>query len=416
VPAQSLWRDLRWWAEDYVYALFWQLRGLRAGEPNRYLSGDLRPIVILPGIWETWAFMVPLIKSLHQAGHPVHVLADLRRNNRSVAETATSVAGYLRAHDLHDVALVAHSKGGLIGKYAMTFLNEEDRISSMVAIAVPFSGSRYAPYLLLPSLRAFSPHDPTTVLLNGDVRVNSRILSIFGEFDPHIPEGSALQGATNARLPLGGHFKILSDSAAIALALEAVSNAAASPVMNVSGGPIGMPRGAGLSEAATTGDRRYDRLRRALMVTLLVDGANVLSLLIITLVLAAHGNAGSLPAIALDFSYVAVGLLGLGLAVGAVDLCRPESLRLEDLERRCARAQRFLLSGLSLNTILCALLLIGTRVGTGARSPQSSAGVSDAMGAYLLIGGDVLSVIYLVLVAALKPRRTESGDVSRSPR
>lgn len=216
-------RNLRWWAEDYAYALWWQVRALRLGKPGPYLSGDLRPVVILPGIWESWAFMTPAIRALHRAGHPVFVLADLGWNSKSVVDTAASVAAFLRLSDLRDVVIVAHSKGGLIGKYAMTFLDGEKRITSMVAVCAPFSGSRYAPYLVLPSLRAFSPRDATTVLLGQDRSVNSRIVSIFSEFDPHIPEGSALIGATNIRLPIGGHFRILSDPDALRSILAAAS-------------------------------------------------------------------------------------------------------------------------------------------------------------------------------------------------
>jgi triacylglycerol lipase len=225
MTVRTLARNLAWWAEDYAYALVWQLRGLAAGKPNSYLAGDGRPVVILPGVWESWTFMVPLIKPIHQDGHPVHVLAGLRRNTRSVAQTAQTVADYIRDHDLHDVVFVAHSKGGLIGKYAMTLLDSDHRIASLIAVCSPFSGSRYARYLVLPSLRAFSPRDPTTVLLMRDVHLNSRIVSIFGQFDPHIPEGSSLVGATNIVLPLGGHFQLLGNKQTRAAVLHALDTA-----------------------------------------------------------------------------------------------------------------------------------------------------------------------------------------------
>jgi triacylglycerol lipase len=221
MTVRTLRRNLAWWVEDYAYAAIWQTRGLLAGKPNNYLSGDLRPVVILPGVWESWTFMVPLIKRLHEAGHPVHALADLKRNRRSVADTASTVAEFIRKRDLRDVALVAHSKGGLIGKFAMTYLDAEQRIASMAAVCSPFSGSRYAAYLVLPSLRAFSPRDATTVLLKGNSTVNARIVSIFGEFDPHIPEGSELAGATNIRIRLGGHFQILGDPETVRAVLDA---------------------------------------------------------------------------------------------------------------------------------------------------------------------------------------------------
>jgi hypothetical protein len=47
------------------------------------------------------------------------------------------------------------------------------------------------------------------VALAEDRDVNRRIVSVFGEFDPHIPGGSFLAGAKNVRLETGGHFRVL---------------------------------------------------------------------------------------------------------------------------------------------------------------------------------------------------------------
>jgi triacylglycerol lipase len=199
-----------WWFLDYVYVVAWQVRAaLSRAQPGDYTDGDLPPVLILPGIYETWQFMRPLIDELHDRGHPVHVVPALRRNSRPVVHSAELVADYLEAQDLDDVTIVAHSKGGLIGKYLMTLPGMERRITGMVAVSTPFSGSRYARYLVIPSLRAFALNDPGLLALAKEQRVNSRILSVFGVFDPHIPEGSELTGARNLRVDVGGHFRIL---------------------------------------------------------------------------------------------------------------------------------------------------------------------------------------------------------------
>ena len=209
--------DAGFWALDYVYAV----RGLTAAAlpglgPEVYARVEgraRRTIVVVPGVYETWQFLRPLIGRLHDAGHPVHVIADLGRNAGSVVEAATLVAGHLAEHDLRDVTIVAHSKGGLIGKHVMALLDPDARVRDMIAIATPFSGSRYATYLPIPSLHAFAPTDPTTRLLAGLTAVNPRITSIYAEFDPHIPGGSGLDGAVNVRLPEVGHFRILATPA-----------------------------------------------------------------------------------------------------------------------------------------------------------------------------------------------------------
>jgi hypothetical protein len=204
-------REARWWAEDYLYAALRQLRSaFSRTRADEFLSGTRRPVVVIPGIYEDWRFMLPLVRRLHEAGHPVHVVTLLQRNRIAVPKAAELIAGHIRGENLADVMIVAHSKGGLIGKYVMMSLDPEARIRGMVAVCTPFSGSRYAAFMLLPSLRAFSPRDAVTLQLSREERVNERISSVYGLFDPHIPEGSVLPGAKNIQLQTGGHFRILS--------------------------------------------------------------------------------------------------------------------------------------------------------------------------------------------------------------
>jgi len=198
-----------WWVRDYAYAGAWQTRALfNRTDPGSFLSGERTPVVVLPGIFETWKFLQPLVAAIHDRGHPVHVTGALHRNERPVVEAAEQVTSYLADRDLRDVIVVAHSKGGLIGKQVMIGPSA-DRVRSMLAVATPFGGSRYARLMPSPTLRIFSPADATIVALGREAAVNSRIVSVYGRFDPHIPEGSELPGAKNVKLETGGHFRIL---------------------------------------------------------------------------------------------------------------------------------------------------------------------------------------------------------------
>ncbi|MFP7761762.1 esterase/lipase family protein [Marisediminicola sp. LYQ85] len=212
---RNLPRDLRWWIADYIYAGWWQVRGALGRSAESYLEGSLRPIIVLPGIYESWYFMRPTIDRLHDAGHPVHVVSELSRNRRPVDAAADLVAAFIAERNLRDVVIVAHSKGGLIGKYVMAKLDPDSRIPHMVAISTPFSGSIYAQWMLLPSLRSFSPKNALTLALSKELTVNERITSVFGLFDPHIPRGSELTGADNRVVETGGHFRILDDERVI---------------------------------------------------------------------------------------------------------------------------------------------------------------------------------------------------------
>jgi pimeloyl-ACP methyl ester carboxylesterase len=220
------------WTLDYGYVAFWQVHGLLVrDDPERYLAletpkdagGPKVPVLLIPGIYETWQFMRPIAAHLHRAGHPVHVVEKLGYNRGSIPAMAALAAEYLEERDLTDVVIVAHSKGGLIGKFLMTLPDSGRRVSRLVAINTPFSGSIYANFFVLPSIRAFAPRNRTLLSLGSNLEVNSRITSIYGSFDPHIPGGSFLKGARNIRLETMGHFRPIADHRVLKVVDEAIA-------------------------------------------------------------------------------------------------------------------------------------------------------------------------------------------------
>jgi len=203
-------RAAGWWASDYAYAVTRQARAVVATTtPLTMRSGERAPVLVIPGIYESWKFLLPLVAQAHERGHPIHVVEPLGPNVRPVIESAEHVAEYLERNDLSGVLFLAHSKGGLIGKHVMIQPEGQRRVHGMVAVATPFKGSDYARFMIAPSLRIFSPEDATIRALEAEAAVNARIVSIYGSFDPHIPSGSELAGAKNVRLDTGGHFRIL---------------------------------------------------------------------------------------------------------------------------------------------------------------------------------------------------------------
>ena len=207
---------------DYPNAIRMRGLGFAARVPEAYAEGARRPVVLLPGVYERWQFLRPLAEGLSRAGHPVHVLPGLGINARPIPRTAHRVLAALRELDLRGVALVAHSKGGLVGKAALLD-DEEARIDRLVAVATPFSGTRMAHLTVVPALRAFRPAHPVIRRLVAEREVNARITSIFPAFDPHIPDGSALDGAVNVRLDVVGHFRVLEAPATLEAVLAAVA-------------------------------------------------------------------------------------------------------------------------------------------------------------------------------------------------
>ena len=85
-------RKALWWAEDYLYAGWRQLRSaFSRRRAVAFASGHRSPILVVPGVYEPWRFMLPLIRELHELGHPVHVIEPLRNNRIPVPSGARLV-------------------------------------------------------------------------------------------------------------------------------------------------------------------------------------------------------------------------------------------------------------------------------------------------------------------------------------
>lgn len=215
-----------WWAVvDWLYAARWQLRSLaRTALPEDHRRG--RPgastVVLIPGVYESWRFLQPLVDALHEGGHGVHVVPGLGFNSGEIPEMAAAVRRYVDEQGLPRVDLVGHSKGGLIGKQLLVHHNADARFDRLVAVNTPFSGSARARYLPLRGVRVFVPGGELLRELAAAESVNAVITSVYSAVDPNIPGSSELPGARNVRIDTVGHFRVLSDPRVQAAVLDAL--------------------------------------------------------------------------------------------------------------------------------------------------------------------------------------------------
>lgn len=220
VVARHLW----WRVVDYAAVLRWQAMSLLDGPgPDAYASPEHAvgpPVVLVPGVYETWRFMRPLAALMHSRGVRVHVVPGLGWNVTTVAEGAEVLGRALADADVRGAVLVAHSKGGLIGKLSMARHDPDGRIASMVAVNTPFAGSVLARWMPGRTLRAFTPTDATIVALAAEADVNARIVAAHSFWDPHIPGSGALPGARDVVLATPGHFRPLADPVLLDVLLD----------------------------------------------------------------------------------------------------------------------------------------------------------------------------------------------------
>jgi len=211
-------RTLGRWLHDYLrYASRRVVNSFVYRTPPAHYLGHVRagrcPIIVIPGILDTWRSLTKLVDPLSQAGHPIYVLPHLNYNWRAIPHAAQLVRELIDKKHLTHTVIIAHSKGGLVGKFVLAFHNADKKVRRLIAIATPFAGSRAARFLPGRRYRELSPEHPTIAKLAGERKANRHITSIFGSFDNHVwpTTNCRLEGAKNIQVNVWGHHTILFD-------------------------------------------------------------------------------------------------------------------------------------------------------------------------------------------------------------
>lgn len=181
-------------------------------------------VVLVPGIFETAGFMEPLARTVRAHGYQTRVVRTLGLNHGPIPQMADRLAAYLDQLGAQRVAVVGHSKGGLLAKHVMVESGSVERIHGLVAVNTPFGGSPYARWIPVRALREFAPEDPVLLTLEANLAANSRITSVWASFDPHIPVGCELAGARNVEIDVPGHFNLLRSQELLDVVLSALGD------------------------------------------------------------------------------------------------------------------------------------------------------------------------------------------------
>jgi len=212
--------NLGGWIRDYLHAIRGHSLAFLYRKPPQHYLGHIvegkKPIVLIPGIFEKWQFLKAIADPLSLKGHPVYVPEHIGYNTKEVHRSAKLIRELIEKKDLRHVVIVAHSKGGLIGKDILAFFNQDERVEKVIAITTPFKGSDIVKFIPGKAIKELSPRSTIIKTLSEREEVNRKIVSIFGVFDNHVwPESSCyLGGAKNIQIGTYGHHKILFDKKA----------------------------------------------------------------------------------------------------------------------------------------------------------------------------------------------------------
>lgn len=219
------WRRRRVWLRDLLHAGGRQVSAV-AGRRPRLARRTGVQVVLVPGVWEPWRYLAPLARHLEAAGHGVLVVPTLGYHRGTIEASAALVRARIAAAD-GTVVIVAHSKGGLVGKLVLLdWLAEPptDRVevAGLVAISTPWRGSRLARWVPWRSLLELRDDAPIVARLAARTSVDDRIVAIQPAWDPHVREPEPPAAAHVVPLAVEGHFGVLDAPETISAVLAAV--------------------------------------------------------------------------------------------------------------------------------------------------------------------------------------------------
>lgn len=249
---------LKDWLVDYVHLLRGGVAMYVHREPPKHYLDFILPhksaVILLPGFLEKWGFMKTLGDYISLHGHPTYIVPNLGYNITDIPSGAKTVRliilqalpkighhlpnvhasaklihDLLNKYDIEQAVFVAHSKGGLVGKYYLIHLNQDKRVRGMVAIATPFAGSALAKLVPHSSFQELAAGNAIIQDLEKNLTVNSQIISIYPKFDNHIwtPGASYLEGGENIEVSISGHHKVLFDKQTKELVLKCIDKLSA---------------------------------------------------------------------------------------------------------------------------------------------------------------------------------------------
>lgn len=195
--------------------------------PKHYLGYILEkksPVILIPGVYTKWQFLKAIADPISLKGHPVYAVPHLGYNTKAIDYSARLIRELIDEKNLHNVIIIAHSKGGLIAKHLLAFNSQDGRVVKVIAIATPFKGSSLAKLIPGKVIKELHPESEIIKKLHSRASVNQKIISIFGEYDNHVwpTENCRLEGAKNIQVNIHGHHKILFDKRVINIILEEI--------------------------------------------------------------------------------------------------------------------------------------------------------------------------------------------------
>lgn len=216
---------------DYYYALKgFSMMYMYKNPPSHYLDNankEKKSVIILQGYLNRWGFMKNLADEVSRSGYPVYVFPELKNNLDNVSAASEFIYEEIIKRNIEDIIIVGHSKGGLIGKYILTYLDKKERIRGVIAVATPFNGTTAAEYFKSFKTNEFQIDSKLIKELGLNTKYNNKIISISALYDNVVrhEKKARLDGAfKNIEVKASGHHKIIFDKKVKELIIDSIKD------------------------------------------------------------------------------------------------------------------------------------------------------------------------------------------------
>lgn len=195
----------------------WLKEKFRKGHDEIPLAGK-KPVILVQGYAEpSWYFLYGIYRNLKKSGrevYPVNLFPNIGDITLQAKIVATKIEQIKKEQGVSKVDYVAHSMGGLIGRYYIQELKGENSIDHYVSIATPHYGTYVAWLGIGEGAKQMRPDSDFLKKLNegNPLKPNIKYTSIWTKTDEIvIPSSSSVLIGSNVMpdIKLAGHLLIL---------------------------------------------------------------------------------------------------------------------------------------------------------------------------------------------------------------
>lgn len=193
------------WVETY-YGFITLTMGHFMSIPDSWNKGK-KHLILIPGINESFYSLKFLADHFNSKGYMIHVpLKGLLHDD--IQELADEVIEYVTQHNIQTFEILAHSKGGLVGKHVLDVLANKKNPIRLWSLSTPYKGL-YAGYLPIWNLKQMRTGHEYIANAYKNKKNNQNIISIYPRFDELLyPANSHLEEAQNYKINEYGHLAV----------------------------------------------------------------------------------------------------------------------------------------------------------------------------------------------------------------